>query len=498
MSSYAGNSSATTSRMAGTVPRYPAGTEPLSGKAMTHLVMVVCYMLFFGTLNTTMFNVAIPDISRQFHLSPTSVSWVLTTYISIFGIGSVIYGKLADAYPVKKLLTAGLIVFNAGSIVGLFAPTYPVLVLGRMLQATGGAAFPALSMLVAVRYIAPSVRGRVLAIVSSTIACGGALGPVFGGFVAGTLSWRYLFLLPVSTLLAIPFYYRLLPHEEPRKEPFDYLGGALLACLIVSLLLFVVQSRILALPACFLFMAGFVLRIRTTTFPFIFPRLILDRQFRNGLLTLFLAQGAPIYGMMFTLPILLRNLNHLGTQEIGLAICPGAMTAAVFSFFGGKISDRKGSVTVVRTGLIFLLVGYSLLSFLTGMPTAYVTCGLIISYSGFSIVQSSLAKTVSMVLPPDQTGIGMGMYNLTFFTSGAMGAAIASRIIETSASGKGLNPFVLPEAAGYSNVFVLIIAMVAWGAAIFSRTFSSSLPAASELSGATAGTGIGAPSTDNL
>src|SRR5574340_59195 len=107
-------------------------------------MMVVCYMVFFASLNTTMFNVAIPDISRQFHLTPPEVSWVLTAYVAIFGMGAVIYGKLADAYPIKNLLTIGLFLFNAGSLVGFMAHWFPMLIAGRMLQAMGGSAIPAL------------------------------------------------------------------------------------------------------------------------------------------------------------------------------------------------------------------------------------------------------------------------------------------------------------------------------------------------------------------
>lgn len=213
------------------------------------------------------------------------------------------------------------------------------------------------------------------------------------------------------------------------------------------------------------------MRIQSTGSPFILPSLMHDRRLRNGLITLFLAQGTPIYGMMFTLPLLLRNLNHLGTQAIGMAIFPGAMTAAVLSFVGGRLSDRKGSVTVVKIGLGFLLIGYALLSSLAGMKPYFITFGLIISYSGFSIVQSSLAKTVSMILPINQVGVGMGMYNLIFFTSGTLGAAIAGRIIETSGENPAINPLALPTAAGYSNVFVLFVAMVACATVIFCRSF---------------------------
>jgi DHA2 family metal-tetracycline-proton antiporter-like MFS transporter len=450
----------------------PRETHLSSENSPARIMMVVCYMVFFAALNTTMFNVAIPDISRQFHLTPPEASWVLTAYVAIFGMGAVIYGKLADAYPIKNLLTIGLFLFNAGSLVGFMAHWFPMLIAGRMLQAMGGSAIPALGMLVSIRYIPVAIRGRVLAAVSSTIACGGAFGPIIGGFIAGNFHWRYLFIISLSTLLAIPFFHRLLPAEKCRKTTFDYLGGALLAGTAVSLLVLVTQSCIWGLPAGVLFLAGFVLRIHNTDTPFMLPSLMGDRRYRNGLLTLWLAPGTTIYGMMFTLPLLLRNLNHLGTQAIGMVIFPGALTAAVLSFASGRLSDRRGSVTVVRIGLCFMLVGYAVLSTLVGMEPHFITLGLIISYSGFSIVQSSLAKTVSLVLPRDQTGVGMGMYNLIFFMSGAFGAAIASRIIEHFARGPVANPFVAPAAGGYSNVFVLFIAMVAGAAVIFHRTFA--------------------------
>lgn len=441
-------------------------------KSPGRIMMVFCYTVFFSVLNTTMFNVAIPDISRQFHLTPSEVSWVLTAYIAIFGMGAIIYGKLADSYPIKSLITIGLLLFNAGALVGFFSQWFPMLIAGRLLQAVGGSSIPSLAMLVAIRHMPVTIRGRVLAAVSSTIACGGAFGPIIGGFIAGNFHWRYLFLVTSTTLLAIPFFHRLLPYEICQKEHFDFLGGALLGATIISLLVFVAQSCLWGLPTGILFLAGFILRIHYADAPFIPPSLFKIRSYRNGLLTLFLALGT-VFGMMFTLPLMLRNLNHLGTQAIGLVIFPGAMTAAVLSLVGGKLADQKGSVTVVHFGMGFLLTGYFLLSMLAGAKPQFITMGLIVSYSGFSIIQSSLAKTVSLTLPSNQSGVGMGMYNLTFFVSGTFGAAIAGRIIESFAHGPAFNPFVATGAGAYSNVFVLFFGLVICAVVIFKRTFSS-------------------------
>ncbi len=463
----------TPARHSATAPSGAPGTAVVEFPA--RIVTVFCYTLFFSVLNATMFNVAIPDISRQFHLTPPEVSWVLTGYVATFGLGAITYGKLADVYPIKLLITIGLLLFNAGSLVGFFSRWFPMLIAGRLLQAVGGSCIPSLVMLTAIRYMPVAMRGRILAAVSSTIACGGAFGPIIGGFIAGNFHWRYLFLVSSSTLLAIPFYHRLLPAEKGRKERFDFLGGALLGATVISFLTFVAQSFLWGFPAGLLFLTGFILRIHRADTPFMLPGLFRDRRYRNGLLTLFLALGTA-FGMMFTLPLMLRNLNHLDTQAIGVVIFPGAMTAAVLSFVGGRLSDRIGSVTVVQIGLGFLLAGYSLLSLLAGTRPQFITMGLIVSYSGFSIVQSSLAKTVSLTLSPNQSGVGMGMYNLTFFVSGTFGAAVAGRIIESFANGPAFNPFVAPRAEGYSNVFVLFFGMVACAAWIFQRTFSAAEP----------------------
>ena len=76
--------------------------------------MVISFIIFFSVLNGMMFQVAIPDIAAEFALLPSEVSWVMTGYILVFAVGALMYGKLADIYPVKRLITIGLTLMNAG------------------------------------------------------------------------------------------------------------------------------------------------------------------------------------------------------------------------------------------------------------------------------------------------------------------------------------------------------------------------------------------------
>ncbi|MHB8714227.1 MAG: MFS transporter, partial [Trichloromonadaceae bacterium] len=132
------------------------------------IVALLCFAVFFSVLNGTMFNVAVPDIAGDFRLSPTAASWVVSGFVLVFALGSVTYGKLADLYPVRSLISIGLLLFNCGSLLGFLSESYAGLLFARLVQAAGASAIPALAMYTATRFVPPAVRGRTLGAVSST------------------------------------------------------------------------------------------------------------------------------------------------------------------------------------------------------------------------------------------------------------------------------------------------------------------------------------------
>lgn len=123
-------------------------------------------------------------------------------------------------------------------------------------------------------------------------------------------------------------------------------------------------------------------------------------------------------------------MHAVSTAHIGLVIFPGAITAALLGVVGGRLADRWGSVPIVHAGFGLLLFGYLLLAGLLSYGALPIMLLLIICYSGFAFVQSALAKTVSMTLPHRQAGVGMGLYNLVFFTSGAFGTSFVGTLLD--------------------------------------------------------------------
>lgn len=429
------------------------------------IVALLCFVVFFSALNGTMFNVAVPDIARDFHLTPTAVSWVVSGFVLAFALGSVIYGKLADLYPVRTLITLGLLLFNCGSLLGFFSESYAGLLAGRLVQAAGASAIPALAMYTATRYVPAAVRGRTLGAISSTVAFATGIGPLVGGAVAGAFHWRGLFLLSLATLAAIPLFRYVLPKGAVRPQRFDLPGALLLAACVTGLLLALTQGGLLLLGLTLALPVLLIRHLRRTPQPFVAPQLFADVRYCGALLTALLALGA-VFGMMFHLPLLLRAQHDLTTMEIGWVIFPGAMGAALLGVVAGRLADRHGCAVIVQCGLVLQVGGFLLLSAAVGAAPAVLALVQIVNYVGFACIHASLAKTVSLLLPEQHSGVGLGVYNLCFFLAGAFGAALTSRLLEAWARTPALNPLGA-AAASSSNIFLLSAAAALAAALLF-------------------------------
>ncbi|MFZ3579689.1 MFS transporter [Virgibacillus sp. DJP39] len=427
--------------------------EPILSKSeKKKIIFLMCSVLLFSVMNGTMFMIAVPDIAKSFSLLPSQVSWVVTGYIILYAIGALMYGKLADIYPLKTLLTVGLSLFAFGSILGFFSPTFLMVVLSRMVQATGASSILALAFIVPSRYFWKE-RGRVLGVVSSTMAFASGIGPVIGGFVAGALNWQFLFLISALVLITIPFFRIWMPEEEKKDGKVDILGAVFIALAVATLILFITLLTWWYIVISVVFFCFFTWRIVTSNNPFIRPELFKNAAYRTTIITGFFAVMT-MMGMMFIMPLMLSEVNGLSSLLIGLTLFPGAMVAAFMGKWAGFLTDKQGSKQVVYIAFGLMVSGFFLLSTLTGSETWLISTIIIISFIAFPFIQTATADLISTVLPRNEIGVGMGIYNLVNFMSGAFGGAIIGKILDYDSTVK-LNPFSLAQgnAVVYSNVF---------------------------------------------
>lgn len=439
--------------------------------AADRLIRVLAFTMVLSSMSATMFNIVLPEISKQFQLTFAQVSWVTSIYLLIYAIGSVIYGKLSDRFKPKNLLTFGLLVFFVGSMIGLISSAYWMVLLARILQAMGAAVIPAMAMIIPVRYFPAERRGRALGITATGLAIGSAVGPVVSSLLVSVFHWRWLFMIPLLILLTLPMYRKLLRDEPVAKGRIDWPGGGLLAGAVALFLLAVTQSGgWFSGLASLVFLILFILHIRMAADPFLPPRLFSNKSYVWGLVLAVVSMGTS-YSLPFLTPYLLADLNRLEPGWIGFTMVPGALATAMLGSTGGKLADSRGTAVLFRVAVLLNLLCFVLLSSFAGITPIGIAAFLILGNVGQMFLQISMTKTISLSLPKEQTGVGMGLLSMLNFLAGAAASGIYSRIVDlgTSQAWNPINAF--PASATYSNIYLVLAAVQICAMLLFSRHF---------------------------
>ena len=456
--------------------------EERVGQRNTRLLLVVVVTaILISVLNQTFVNVVVPDIRADYGATQGQTGWVITGYLLVFAVGIPLYGRIADLYSLSRTFALGLLLLAVGSLACALAPSLPLLVAGRILQAAGASAIPALGFAAVAKALPEGSRGTALGLLSSSVGAGAAIGPVLGGVVTGIAGWHALFFLTVLlAALLIPGALYALPGaaDGGSAKPagflaavrhFDVPGGLSLA-LSAGLALFgVTQGQVVGFSspiswgsfvAAGLLAAFFAWRIRSASDPFVTPHL-----FRNGA---FLAASVTGFFMMFAnvgsyvlVPLLLSEVNGMSAIGIGLVLAPGALVVAVLSPVAGRLSDRFGPRALVRIGLVvFALSMFSLSAFAAGASAVAVAVGILGQSLGFAIVNSPNTNAAAASLSRDESGVGLGIYQMLFFLGGGFGPAVAATFLAVrQGSGSGaLNPLFAASSASFSDAFLLLTA----------------------------------------
>ena len=340
------------------------------------LIRVLAFTMVISVMSATMFNIVLPQIAIEFDLSLSQVSWVSSAFLLIYAIGTITYGRLADTYKLKHLLTFGLFFFAFGSMIGLFAQQYWTVLLGRVLQAVGAAVIPAIAGIIPVRYFPPESRGRALGITMTGLAIGSAIGPVVAALLMSVVNWQWLFCMPLFTLLTLPFYHKQLNDKPENSGRIDWLGGGLFAGVVALLLLAITNQVWLPAIGCLIMFVLFIARIHAVPDPFIHPGLFRSKKYSFGLMIAFMVTGTG-FALVFLSPQLLAHINQLAPELIAFALVPAAATTAVLGRKGGMLADKKGNSFLFYLASALLFACFVMLSTFAGMSPVLIAIILI-------------------------------------------------------------------------------------------------------------------------
>ncbi|GAB1818990.1 DHA2 family efflux MFS transporter permease subunit [Herbidospora sp. RD11066] len=423
------------------------------------VLAVLAAVAFMAQLDLFIVNIALPAMARSFDQSGLNdLSWVLNAYAITFAALLVPMGRLADHVGRRRLLLIGVAVFVVASVICAVAPTLPVLVIGRILQAAGGAMIVPTSLGLLYPSFPKNEHTLVVGIWAGVAAVAAASGPTVGGLLV-EFDWRWIFLINVPIGAAtIVAGLRLLPESragDGARLP-DVVSVISLVVGLALLTFALVQSsvwgwadaRTLSLLAVAV-AAGIVTLRRSIVHPhaLIEARLFQSRQFTVATVALFLFFLAFSAWLLLTV-LLLQDVWHYGVIQAGLAIAPGPIMSGLLAVNAGRITARfgrrntamVGTLLVAAAGLFWFLVTPSHPDYVAGLLP-----GLIVAGSGVGMTQAPLFATAS-TLPPDRSTTGSAVLNMSRQVGSAIGVAV---LVTLLAAGDGFD--------GYRNGFLFIV-----------------------------------------
>lgn len=363
------------------------------GVSRKDLVMVAVMLsgALLAVLNLTLLSPALPTIMADLGIERTTAQWLTSGYSLVEACVIPLSAYLMGRFPMRKLFIAGMCIFGAGSLLAAFAPAFPFLLAGRMLQATcTGMVMPMVSTVILLVFPREK-RGTAMGMIGLIIGFAPAIGPSLSGLLVDHLGWRALFgVVAALTVVVIALAFAFLKNfGEFRRTSFDVLSVVLSTCGLLCLLygLSTVSSASnLALSAVLIVVGAVVVALyarRQTRLdePMLHIDILKTRRYATAVVTIMLLQAA-LMGLEVLMPLYIQDVRGYSATVSGVAMLPGALIGAVAGVFAGRLFDRYGVRKVAIPGACVMIAGAFVLtclgmeSHIVMVTAAYTTMAL--------------------------------------------------------------------------------------------------------------------------
>ncbi|HEX5145977.1 MAG TPA: MDR family MFS transporter, partial [Conexibacter sp.] len=353
------------------------------GREVWVVAGVVVLGVFMSILDTTIVNVALETLARDLHAPLDTIQWVATGYLLSLAIVIPLSGWMSERFGSKRVWMTSVAIFGLGSALCGLAWSSGALIAFRIVQGIGGGMIMPVGMALLAQTAGPRRVGRVMAVIGVPMLLAPVFGPVIGGLIVSSVSWRWIFYVNVPiVVLALLLASRLLRSDQGRADAgrLDWVGVALLPpglALIVFGLSEVEAHGGLGSPVAFgPIVAGFVLLALFgwhgwhAERPLVDVRLFAQRCFRPAALAITLA-GAALFGSILVLALYYQVARGETPLDTGLLLAPQGLGAAAVMPLSGRLTDRIGGGHVATVGFALMALGTLPLAFV-GPDTSYV------------------------------------------------------------------------------------------------------------------------------
>ena len=373
-----------------------AGADDPLGREVWIVAIVVTVGVIMSILDTTIVNVALETLSRELHAPLNTIQWVSTGYMLALAVVIPLTGWMSERFGAKQVWMVSVALFGLGSALCGFAWSSGSLIFFRILQGFGGGMIMPVGMSVLAQTAGPHRLGRVMAVIGVPTLLGPIFGPVIGGLIVDSVSWRWIFFVNIPiAILALGLAAKLLHADAGRADAgrLDWTGLFLLSPGLAGIVFGLSETEthggITAPIAWVPIVVGIVLValfVRHAWFadrPLIDVKLFRATGFSAAAASTFLLAGA-LFGGMIVLPLYYQIVRGEDALTAGLLMAPQGVGAALAMPFAGRFTDRIGGGRVAFAGM--LLVTFATIPFASiGADTPYSVLAPVLVLRGIGI-----------------------------------------------------------------------------------------------------------------
>ncbi|GAA5017429.1 DHA2 family efflux MFS transporter permease subunit [Terrabacter aeriphilus] len=431
-------------------------------------------------VDSTIVNVAVPYVVSDLDLTSSQVQWVQESYTLVFAATLLIWGTVADRIGRRRMLLIGVVVFVLASVLAALVGSGTALIGARIVQGFGGAMILPTTLSLINAGFQGRERGIAFAVWGSTIGGMVAVGPLLGGWLTTSFSWRWAFgiNLPIGLLIVAGVALFVDESRSSRRERIDLVGAVLSAVTFAALAFGLIEGRTygwwavtkpfelgpwtwasgpspVAVAFAVTLVAGATFVVRTlrrtaagrpTLFRF---DLFGIRSFRNGNVAAMIVSLGE-FGIVLSLPLWLQNVIGYTAFQTGLVLLGLAVGSFAASGLVAVLSSRLAPPQIVRIGIVAEIVGVAALGFVIGPSTSWgavVPCLFVYGF-GVGLATAQLTGVVLVDVPVERSGEGSGLQSTARQIGSALGIAVLGTVLFTSAGARldsGLAGLGVPE-----------------------------------------------------
>ncbi|MCM3115616.1 DHA2 family efflux MFS transporter permease subunit [Neobacillus sp. MER 74] len=408
------------------------------------ILAVLMVGAFIAFLNNTLLNIALPSIMKDLEIEAATVQWLTTGFMLVNGILIPLSAYLIQKFSVRQLFLAAMILFTAGTILAGFAHAFPLLLTGRMVQASGSAIMMPLLMNVMLTSFPVEKRGMAMGVFGLVLMFAPAIGPTLSGWIIEHYDWRMLFhfVTPIAIVVVLLGVFLLKDKKEKVDIRLDFLSVVLSSVGFGGILYGFSKAGTKGWDSLEVYgtlaigvicLVIFILRQLSQERPLLNFRIYKYPMFALSSAISMIVTMAMFSGMIL-LPIYVQTIRGISPLDAGLLLLPGAISMAIMMPITGKLFDKFGGRTLAIIGLGITVVTSYMFSKLT-LETTYTH--LIILYTirmfGMSMVNMPVTTNGLNQLPARFYPHGTAMNNTMSQVSGAIGTALLVTVMTNRA-----------------------------------------------------------------